>query len=343
MRKTILIFCCSSLVAAAGCELPAVSPSSTTAPSSEPPASVDATPEPTEPPQPIVSASAASEPEPPMVELDAPEHQMATMLAQSDPRYRDVEALVGAKKWREARKGLASLATSEASGDHYERLVANEALEAWLLGLEGDRAGAHRRNGDVVALWKDQAASVARIEREAAGTDETSKNRRLGMALVAVGQASYALAEETREDATKLAFPAFRGPRTQDGIRTFTKEKLAPWMAKKLRALEESERAYLKVVELQPAPPPRWIVASAERVGTMWSAFVDDLQKAPVAREWEDQPELREAYRAAIDSMSAPLVTRAEAAWKTCVAYSDKFRIEDEHSRVCRAKLRPAP
>jgi hypothetical protein len=278
-----------------------------------------------------------------MVELDPPELDAAVLLASSDARYQEVVDLVRAKHWKKARKALEGLVTAEDTQHRYDRFVAGKALSARLAELDGDDKAARGAYASVLAAWSDPDKAAARITDEASGEGEQETNRRLAGALIGVGAATYAGAEHAREAAAKIVFPAFGGPRTKDAVLAFVNKKVAPWLSSKRDAIEKAEQSYQHVLEIRPAPPPRWVVASAERVGTMWMGFVDDFTKSPQPKEWDSMPEIVEAYRDSVQAMSDPLRARARAAYEACVNYSDKFRIEDDHTRICRAALRPKP
>ena len=60
-----------------------------------------------------------------------------------------------------------------------------------------------------------------------------------------------------------------------------------PWVQKKRAAIEEVDSEYQKITELQPVPPPRWVIAAGSRAGLMWGNFVDDFRKAPYPKDWD--------------------------------------------------------
>jgi hypothetical protein len=114
--------------------------------------------------------------------------------------------------------------------------------------------------------------------------------------------------------------------------------EMQAWMTKKRPALESAEAAYRNVVEIQPTAPPRWMIDSAERVGTMWMDFVDDCQRVPRPADFDNRPDFAAQYASAISEAASPLRTRALQAYAVCVEYSDKYRIEDDQSRICRKR-----
>ena len=129
----------------------------------------------------------------------------------------------------------------------------------------------------------------------------------------------------------------------------FVKGKVGEWIKRKQPAIEEAEKEYRLVVDLQPAPPPRWVIASGAKVGQMWGKFVAEFRAAPIPKEWKQNgpsiypgvtwEEIRAAYYEAIDLASEPYRKRAKVAYQTCLEYSSRFQYFDDHSRTCEGWL----
>ena len=130
----------------------------------------------------------------------------------------------------------------------------------------------------MLEAWKDAKQARQRIEDESAGLPEADANRHLAIALTAVGEATYAQAEEERARTELVTIPVFKGEPTKDPLLAFIQRDVAPWVKNKQGALEKTEAAYRKVVQIEPAPPPRWVMDSAEHVGSMWDGFAADLK-----------------------------------------------------------------
>ncbi len=97
---------------------------------------------------------------------------------------------------------------------------------------------------------------------------------------------------------------------------------------------------YKKILDLQPEPPPRWVIAAGSRVGLMWGSFVDEFRGAPIPEAWKKDAELRGVYYDALDGASEPIKSgRAKPALVTCLAYSVKYEYFDEFSRSCEVWL----
>jgi hypothetical protein len=215
-----------------------------------------------------------------------------------------------------------------------------------------DSKCAEAEYGAVSAAWIDPDGAVKRLE--ALGGDEATQQRRLGRALMAVGEAVFFAAEQKRRESDKLARPVYRGSGAREDVLKFINTKLKDWVMAKRPAIEGVEKAYKRVVDIQPIPPPRWVVAAAERVGAMWSGFVDDFRNTPMPKEWQgDGPvpgangltfkELRASYLERISEASEPMLQTARGAYRTCSEQAAKYRITDDRSRACDAWLAAHP
>jgi hypothetical protein len=196
----------------------------------------------------------------------------------------------------------------------------------------------------VLDLWKEPGAAVSRIQRE--GGDD----RRLAKALTAEGEALFFFAEKKRRDVETIRFPELRGPSTREAVLAHVNTKVKEWVLKKRPAIEDAEREYRKIVDIQPVPPPRWVIAAANRVGGMWGKFVAEFRAAPIPREWKGHgpvpgagkltyDDLRREWYAKLDEASAPQRQVAKSAFSTCVAYSVKFQYDDDFAKQCREWL----
>jgi len=92
---------------------------------------------------------------------------------------------------------------------------------------------------------------------------------------------------------------------------------------------------YKKIVDLQPVPPPQWVIAAGSRVGGMWGGFVKEFRAAPIPDKIKKDTELRNTYYASLDDASEPQKQMAKGAFKTCLDYSVQYQFFDEFSRAC--------
>jgi len=231
--------------------------------------------------------------------------------------------------WESARKRLAgALGLIDKSAPLDVQIQAHALLGRALARL-GSASGADAEYGKARALWKEPRVSSEKILAGEGG------ERRLARALTAVGEASFYFAEKSRKEVEALKFPVYQGPDSKEEIARHIKTRVATWMKRKRAAIEGAEREYLKVVQLEPVPPPRWVIASGARVGHLWGEFVREFRVAPVPSSIRRDDELRGAYVGAIDEASEPQKQRAKGAFETCLSYSVKYQFFDEHSRSC--------
>lgn len=186
--------------------------------------------------------------------------------------------------------------------------------------------------GKVVNAWKDPKKASEAISKEG---DAASSQRRLGRALTAVGEAQFYFAEKKRDVVKNVKFPNYKGPGTVKAVTDHINKKVASWVTKKKPLVVDATKEYNKVVNLQPLPPPRWVIASGARVGEMWSTFVKEFRAAPIPDFMKRDYELRTAYYNGLDSKSEPLKQIAKQAYMTCLDYSVEYQYFDEFSREC--------
>lgn len=203
--------------------------------------------------------------------------------------------------------------------------------------------------------WKDPTAAMKKLD--ALGGDEPTKVRRIGKVLTAVGESLFFFAEQKRKDVDKIRFPEYKGSGERKDVEKHIQTKVKAWMDKKRPAIQETEKEYLKILDLQPSPPPMWVIAAGSRVGQMWGKYVAEFRAAPIPKEWRQKgnspfgdpndpsapplswDEIRGAYYASLDQASEPDKQRAKAAYKKCLDYSVKYQYFDEYSRACEVWL----
>src|SRR6185295_4028376 len=140
----------------------------------------------------------------------------------------------------------------------------------------------------VRALWANPQDAVARINAAYPNEDEGQKQKRLGKALKAVGEAYFYSAEQMKQEQVDvIKFPAYHGSGTKEDVLKHIKTKVKDWLDKKRPAIEKVEAEYKKIVDLQPEPPPQWVIAAGSRVGLMWGGFVDEFRAAPIPDAWK--------------------------------------------------------
>ncbi|MGO9714615.1 MAG: tetratricopeptide repeat protein [Polyangiaceae bacterium] len=205
----------------------------------------------------------------------------------------------------------------------------------------GADAQAKAEYAKVRALWQNPQDAIARINAAYSGEDQGSREKRIGKAVTAVGEAYFYAADALKKtEVDNIKFPEYHGPGTKADVLKHVQTKVAAWLQKKKPAIEKVAGEYKKILDLQPDAPPRWVIAAGSRVGLMWGNFVDEFRAAPIPADWKKDPELRGVYYDALDGASEPIKSgRAKPALVTCLAYSVKFEYFDEFSRSCEVWL----
>jgi tetratricopeptide (TPR) repeat protein len=251
--------------------------------------------------------------------------------------------------WESARKALAGAMGTLDKAPPDIQVQGHATLARAMMHMKGGQAQAKGEYAKVRALWKDGNEATAKINEAYKGESEEQRAHRLGKVLDAVGESLFYVAEDRKHDKVdSIPFPAYKGPGTKDDIKKYMDKTLMPWVQKKQAAIEETDKEYQKITELQPVPPPRWVIASASRAGLMWGEFVDDFRKAPYPKDWDkkgyvpgtgDQLTWREVkanYLEHLDEASEPIKKeKAKPALRRCLDDSVKYQYFDEFSRDC--------
>ncbi len=201
-------------------------------------------------------------------------------------------------------------------------------------------AKARSEYAKVRGMWSDPAAAEKKIRSAYPAEDDAQKDRRVARALLAVGEAFFFAAEEKKNaEVDVLRFPEYKGPGDKASVKAHIETKVKDWYVKKEAAIARAAAEYAKVLDLKPAPPPRWVIAAGSRVGLMWGDFVDDFRRAPIPKAWKGT-DLEIVYTNGIDSASEPYKTnKAKPALKSCLDLSTKYQYFDSYSRSCEAWL----
>jgi tetratricopeptide (TPR) repeat protein len=193
----------------------------------------------------------------------------------------------------------------------------------------------------VRGYWNNPGDAEAKIRGSYPGEDKSAQDRRLAKALNAVGEALFYQAEEVRKTSVDpIKFPNYVGPGDKATVLKHIQTKVKDWYMKKQAAIIKTEPEYVKILDLKPVAPPKWVIAAGSRSGLMWGDLVDDFRRAPIPAAWRTDAELRGAYYDALDAASEPYKTgRAKPALKKCLDYSVQYQYFDEFSRACEVWL----
>lgn len=202
-------------------------------------------------------------------------------------------------------------------------------------------AVAHEEYAKTRSFWKDAAGAEQAIRRAWAAEESGRQDRRLAKALNAIGEATFAAADERRiKEVEPLKFPIYVGPAETAAVVAHLQTKVRPWFEKKRRAIESVEVGLVQILELRPVPPPRWVIAAGATVGVMWGSLADDFRRVPIPDAWRNNRALYRAYFEAIDEMSGSIKTgNAKPAMKKCVELAAKYQFQDARTRACEVWL----
>ena len=250
--------------------------------------------------------------------------------------------------WEEARKALAGAMNTFGKAPPDIQVQAHATYARSLMHLKAT-AQAKGEYDTVRKIWGDGTGAMAKIADAYKGDAKDAVDHKLGKALDAVGEAMFFSSEEKRHDKVdSIPLPVYKGSGSKDDIKKYMEKTLKPWYQKKQAAIEEVNKDYQKVTELQPVAPPRWVIAAASRAGMMWGNFVDDFRKAPYPKDWDKKGfvpgtgdtlswnEVKATYLEGIDTASEPIKRQmAKPALKRCLDDSVKYQYFDEFSRDC--------
>ena len=186
----------------------------------------------------------------------------------------------------------------------------------------------------VLGAWRDPQKAVSEIQ-SIKDDSEDARTRRIGRTLESVGEATFYFAEEMKSKVDSVKFPEYKGKGSKEEVKKHIETKVKDWIGKKRPLIEAATADYKRIVDLQPVPPPRWVIASGSRVGQMWGQFVKEFRAAPIPDSIKKDYELRTAYYGALDDASEPQKQMARGAFETCLKYSVKYQYFDQFSRTC--------
>jgi len=295
---------------------------------STPPAPKDATPADTG-----VAALPSAQPAPvaaPPPPLDLTEGPLPEVLAEG-------ASLLRSKSWVKARSALTpAVAKVDAVGVPDDVLVAHTLLGRAHFGLHEFKSA--KKEYDAASAATDAARSLV-----ASDGDEGRRHVREARLALAAAEALFATAEEARRAAEQRRPPVLRGARDSAGVTTFVRKDFGPWLSERRKLVEDAERAYLKILEVKPFPPPIWTIAASRADGGMWDELVTETSSVPTPREWEGEgtigqtpkAELRSLYRDALDQSLAPLRERVRGAYRVCSEQAKRFALHNDDAAAC--------
>jgi tetratricopeptide (TPR) repeat protein len=221
------------------------------------------------------------------------------------------------------------------------QIQAHATLAEAFTHLRNNENQAKAEYATVRSLWSNPDAQIAKINEAYPGDDEGAKLKRVAKTLNAVGEAYFFAAEDARRTIVEpIKFPEYHGAGNKADVLKHIQTKVKDWLGKKKVAIEKVEPDYIKILDLKPQAPPKWVIAAGSRSGLMWGKFVEEFRAAPIPVEWKKDAELRGTYYDALDAASEPFKSgQAKPALKKCLDLSVQYQYFDEYSRACEVWL----
>ena len=196
----------------------------------------------------------------------------------------------------------------------------------------------------VLKIW-NKGAAASKIT----GKDVEA---RAGSAAYAVAGSGFYIAEVSYENFLRIKFPEgldFQQPSSYDTPKkAAAKKKKAEesgkkfnaYLDEKAKALDKARTQYLDVFGMKQA---QWTIASAARVGQIYSDFAGQLYTAEIPKdlkeqdEWGNQP--RQIFCDALEDKAEPIEAKAVDGFEKCLKAATEQSWYNEWSRLCEKEL----
>jgi hypothetical protein len=175
---------------------------------------------------------------------------------------------------------------------------------------------------------------------------------RAGLAAYAVAGAGFYIAEGAYENFLRIKFPEgldFQQPSSYDTPKKAAAKKkkaeesgkkFTAYLDEKAKALDKARNQYLDVFGLKQA---QWTIASAARVGQIYSDFAGQLYTAEIPKdlkevdEWGNQP--KQIFCDALEDKAEPIEAKAVDGFEKCLKAATEQSWYNEWSRLCEREL----
>ncbi|HVZ71506.1 MAG TPA: tetratricopeptide repeat protein [Polyangia bacterium] len=211
------------------------------------------------------------------------------------------------------------------------------------------------RNKNQAKNAQEHFTAVLKIwNKGAAASKITGKDveARAGSAAYAVAGSGFYIAEVAYEDFLRIKFPEgldFQQPSSYDTPKkAAAKKKKAEesgkkfntYLDQKAKALDKARSQYLDVFGMKQA---QWTIASAARVGQIYSDFAGQLYTAEIPKdlkevdEWGNQP--KQIFCDALEDKAEPIESKAVDGFEKCLKAATEQSWYNEWSRLCEREL----
>ena len=196
----------------------------------------------------------------------------------------------------------------------------------------------------VLKIW-NKGAAASKIT----GKDVEA---RAGLAAYAVAGSGFYIAEVQYENFLRIKFPEgldFQQPSSYDTPKKAavkkkkaeeSGKKFSAYLDQKAKALDKARSEYLDVFGMKQA---QWTIASAARVGQIYSDFAGQLYTAEIPKDLKEQDEWgnrpREIYCDKLEDTAEPIEAKAVDGFEKCLKAATEQSWYNEWSRLCEREL----
>jgi TolA-binding protein len=211
------------------------------------------------------------------------------------------------------------------------------------------------RNKGAAAKGQEHFQAVLKIwGKGSAASKITGKDveARAASANYAVAGAAFHLAEVQYEDFLRIKFPEgldFQQPSQYDTKKKAeakkkkseeSGKKFSTYLDSKAKQLDKARNQYLEVFAMKQA---QWTIASAARVGQIYSDFAGQLYTAEIPKDLKEQDEWgnrpKEIYCDKLEDTAEPIESKAVDGFEKCLKAATDQSWYNEWSRLCEREL----
>ncbi len=164
------------------------------------------------------------------------------------------------------------------------------------------------------------------------GLGPTAWAAELGRTREAVAEARFFEADRRYQRTRRMAPPTFEGPAREARVNRWVRQELRPWLARRMRAIERTERDLDRVDELGLT---RQSVAVAARRGQLYQELADTLARLRLPTAVESEDETIDLIEQPRGPMYQHLVRPALERFEACMERASQTHHYGEWSESC--------
>jgi len=239
------------------------------------------------------------------------------------------------EQWQEALDALSG-ATSPSRAKHPPAKILWHSEKGRALAGAGRAGAAAREFRRVRGSWR---TPDPKDPSKLVGRQEPAPMLGRERVVDAVGAANLYLAEPLRKKADALGPPRYRGAQTPAGVEKYIGGALAQWAHRRQRLIAAASKAYERVLQIRPVPPPRWVVAAQAQIGRMWDRFAEDMVSVALPPKLASDEGTQSAFEKALQGSAKPAREQARRAFEACQKTAENADVDSPHADACREWL----